>query len=103
MDASGDKADYGEMLDHELFLFGGQQIAGPVLLGGRGRGSRSFFLRIFWGDMANRADVLRRWSTATGTPVTFSCFLHIHHPTCMRQLELRSGAETSRNCEGPSC
>jgi hypothetical protein len=95
MDAPGYKANDGKMLDHELLLFGGQQIARPLPLCGSGRDSWSFLLRIFWGDLTHRADVLCRWSTATGTPVTFACFLHIHHPTCVRQLELRSGAENN--------
>jgi hypothetical protein len=67
------------MLDHELFLFGGEQIAGARAKRCRGCGGRSFFLCTVRDDMGYRAHVLRRSSTPPRTPVTFSCFLHIHH------------------------
>ena len=74
------------MLDHELFLFGGEPIALLLAQHDCGRGDRGFFFCTLRGDMVDRADVLRRCSIAPGTPMTFACFLHIHHPTCIREL-----------------
>ena len=86
MDAPGDKAHDGKMLDHELFLFGGEQIAGARGKRCSGCDGGSFFPCTVRNNMGDRADVLRRSSTPPRTPVTFSCFLHIHHPTCVRKL-----------------
>src|ERR1700722_3771129 len=99
MDAPGDKAHDGQMLDHKLFLFGGEQIGGPGPHGYSGHKGRRFFLCTLRSDMVDRADFLRRCSIPPRTSLTLSCLLHIHHPTCVRELEPKIVEELSRAAE----
>jgi hypothetical protein len=77
------------MLDHELFLFGSEQIGRSRPYGQYGRNGRRILLCTLRSDMVYRADVLRRLSIPPRTSLTLSCFLHIDHPTCVQELEPR--------------
>jgi hypothetical protein len=85
MDTPGDKAHDGQVLDHELFLLGSEQICGSRAQ--RLRNGRSFFLCTLRGDVVDRADILRRLTATPRTSLAFSCLLHIHHPTCVEEVE----------------
>src|SRR6202167_2940197 len=96
------------MLDHQQFLFGGEQIALPRPERWCGRGGRSFLLRIPGCGPVHCAHIWRRCSTPPGTLLTFSCFLHNHHPANMEASSVEdpwSAAEVPLIClrKGPGC
>src|ERR1700677_2638954 len=96
------------MLDHQQFLFGGEQIALPRPERWCGRGGRSFLLRIPGCGPGHCAHILRPGSTPPGTLLTFSCFLHNHHPANMEPSSVEdpwSAAEVPLIClrKGPGC
>src|ERR1700684_3592094 len=99
------------MLDHELFLFGSEQIAGPWRESWCGHGGL-LFPRIVESRrgraLVHYAHFWRRCSIPPGTPLTFSCFLHNHHPANMKPSSVKdpwSAAEVPLVClkKGPGC
>jgi hypothetical protein len=97
------------MLDHELFLFGSEQIAWPRPERWCGHGGRHFPRVVESGrgrSLVHYAHFWRRWSIPPGTPLTFSCFLHNHHPANMKPSSVNdpwSAAEVPLVClkKGP--
>ena len=83
MDTPGDKTDDGQMLDHEQFLFGSEQIARPRSSRFCGFVGRYIVLRILGCGPLHCAHIWRRCFTPPETSLTFSCFLHNHHPAEM--------------------
>ena len=71
------------MLDHEQFLFGGEQVAWLWPRRFCGSVGRTFLLRILGCGPVHCAHIWRQCSIPPGTSLTFFCFLHNHHPANM--------------------
>jgi hypothetical protein len=88
VDAAGNKADDGKMIDHQPFLLGGKQIARWQRLRwcfwGSGRIDVCYLRRC----LIERGEVFFGCSTPPGTPGNFAYFVHI---TIQPVGELRIG------------